>query len=301
MQSVKIKKYIEAIELEEIVCSSKNVKIVTGEVNRIGLQLVEYYEYFSEQRIQVVGNSEWSYLEKLDSDRRRSIAKKLMSYKIPCIIFTRDLKVFDEFIEEAKENSVVILKSKYTTTKFISKSSEFLDKALAKTVTVHGVLLDVYGIGILIFGKSGIGKSETALELIKRGHRFIADDAITIRKVGEEQIIGEAPPIIRNLLELRGIGIIDISRLYGIGSVREEKQIDLIIEFEEWDKKKNYDRLGLDDKHTSLLDIEVSKLNIPVKPGRNLAMIVEAAAINHRQKSMGFNAAVELEKRLLNE
>ncbi len=301
MQSVDIKNYIENVKLERIADSNQEVKIITSEVNRIGLQLVEYYEHFSPQRIQVVGNSEWSYLEKLTSDQRKIIAKKLMGYKIPCIIFTRNLEVFNEFIEEAKNSDITILRSKNTTTKFISKSSDYLDKVLAKTITVHGVLVDVYGIGILIFGKSGIGKSETALELINRGHRFIADDAIIVRRIGEEQLSGEAPLIIKNLLELRGIGIIDISRLYGIGSIREEKLIDLVIEFEEWDKKKSYDRLGLDDQHTTLLDIEISKINIPVKPGRNLAMIVEAAAINHRQKSMGFNAAAELEKRLLNE
>lgn len=301
MQSVRIEEFIENINLKVLVMPNKEISILTSEVNRIGLQLVEYYEHFASKRIQVVGNSEWSYLERLSSEKRKSIAEKLMSYKIPCVVFTRNLEVFDEFIEVAKEKEVPILRSKYSTTKFISKSLDYLDRKLAKTVTVHGVLVDVYGIGILIFGKSGIGKSETALELIKRGHRFIADDAITIRKKGEKFLVGEAPPIIKNLLEIRGIGIIDVSRLYGIGSIREEKQIDLIIEFEAWDKKKSYDRLGLEDQHTTILDYEVAKMDIPVKPGRNLAMIVEAAAINHRQKKMGFNAAVELENRMLNE
>ncbi|MEA1975572.1 MAG: HPr(Ser) kinase/phosphatase [Bacillota bacterium] len=300
MESVKIKSYIKNIKLKEIVSPNEDVDILVSEVNRIGLQLVKYYKHFSPKRIQIVGNSEWSYLNELTSEKRRSIAVKLMSYDIPCIVFTRNLEVFDEFIEEANKLNVSILQSKYHTTKFISKSSEYLDRVLAKKITVHGVLVDVYGIGILIFGKSGVGKSETALELIKRGHRFIADDAIIIRRLGETQLIGESPEIIKNLLELRGIGIIDISRLYGIGSVREEKQIDLVIEFEEWDKKKSYDRLGLDDKYTTLLDIDISKLSIPIRPGRNLAMIVEAAAINHRQKCMGFNAAEKLEKRLLN-
>lgn len=300
MKSVSIKEFALNLKLESIVEIDEERVITTSEVNRIGLQLVQYYKHFASKRIQIVGNSEYSYLKELESSERRSIADSLMSYDIPCVVFTQNLNVYDEFIEAAKEKEVPIYRTNYYTTKFISKSLDYLDRVLAKTVTIHGVLVDVYGIGILITGKSGIGKSETALELIKRGHRFIGDDAITIRKKGEESLVGEAPNIIRNLLEIRGIGIIDVSKLYGIGSVREEKIIDLVIEFDEWDKTRNYDRLGLESKNTEILDFEVAKLEIPVKPGRNLAMIVEAAAINHRQKRMGFNAAAELEDRMLN-
>lgn len=299
MDKVQIEKFIKKLKLEEVVSSDQEVFLTTSEVNRIGLQLMEYYEHFVEKRVQVVGNSEWSYLNQVSSEKRTLIANKLMSYSLPCIIFTRGLDIFDEFKEVASEKGVYLLKSTLATTKFISLALNYLDKVLAQTITKHGVLVDVYGIGILIYGKSGIGKSETALELIKRGHRFIADDAIIIRNSGDSNLIGEAPEIIKNLLEIRGIGIIDISRLYGIGSVREEKQIDLIIEFKKWDEQHSYDRLGLQDHHEELLDVKVSKIDIPVKPGRNLAMIVEAAAMNHRQKMMGFNAAVELEKRML--
>ncbi|MGM0378502.1 MAG: HPr(Ser) kinase/phosphatase [Bacillota bacterium] len=301
MKTVDIKQYIKNCNLKVINESSKEIKLSSSEVNRIGLQLVKYYEHFVSKRVQVIGNSEWSYLNGVSSKTRKDIAKKLMDYNIPCLVFTRELEIFDEFLEVAKKKDVYILSSKYATTKFTSKTLDFLDKKLAKTVTVHGVLVDVYGIGILIFGESGIGKSETALELIKRGHRFIADDAIMIRQKGEKNLSGEAPEIIKNLLEIRGIGIIDISKLYGIGSVREEKQIDLVIKFEKWDKVKSYDRLGLDDQYTDILDRKVSKLEIPVKPGRNLAMIIEAAAINHRQKEMGYNAAVDLESRMMNQ
>lgn len=300
MKSVSIKEFALNLKLESIVDIDEERVITTSEVNRIGLQLVQYYKHFASKRIQIVGNSEYSYLKELESSERRSIADSLMSYDIPCVVFTQNLDVYSEFIDAAKEKEIPIYRTKYYTTKFISKSLDYLDRVLAKTVTIHGVLVDVYGIGILITGKSGIGKSETALELIKRGHRFIGDDAITIRKKGEESLVGEAPNIIRNLLEIRGIGIIDVSKLYGIGSVREEKVIDLVIEFDEWDKTRNYDRLGLESKNTEILDFEVAKLEIPVKPGRNLAMIVEAAAINHRQKRMGFNAAAELEDRMLN-
>jgi HPr kinase/phosphorylase len=301
MNKVRIDDFIENLKLEVINQSQKEHNIKTSEVNRIGLQLIEYYEHFAKDRIQVIGNSEWSYLSKLSSDKRREIAQKLFEYEIPCLIFTRSLEVFTEFYEEALEHDVSIFRTTLATTKFMSKALDYLDKLLAETVTMHGVLVDVYGIGILIFGKSGIGKSETALELIKRGHRFISDDAIRIRKEGENALVGEAPSIIKNLLEIRGIGIIDISKLYGVGSVREEKQIDLVINLEEWDKNTSYDRLGLDNQYTEILGIEVANLIIPVKPGRNLAMIVEAAAINHRQKLMGFNAAMELDNRMNNQ
>jgi HPr kinase/phosphorylase len=300
MKSVLIKEFATNLKLKTIVECENEREITTSEVNRIGLQLVEYYKHFASKRIQIIGNSEWSYLKELESYERKSIAEKLMQYSIPCLVFTRNLEVWDEFREAAKKHDVPIYQTNYYTTKFISKSLDYLDRVLAKTVTIHGVLVDVYGIGILVTGKSGIGKSETALELIKRGHRFIGDDAITIRKRGEESLVGEAPSIIKNLLEIRGIGILDVSKLYGIGSIREEKTIDLVIEFDEWDKTRNYDRLGLEAKSTEILDFEVAKLEIPVKPGRNLAMIVEAAAINHRQKRMGFNAAAELENRMLN-
>lgn len=297
-KNVSIKQFVQDMELEVCVSSSEDTMIATSEVNRIGLQLMEFYEFFAEDRIQIIGKGEWSYLNHLESDRRRAVAETFFSYHIPCLIFTRDLEVFPEFVEVAKERNKRLLRTHDTTTKFISKVLNYLDDKLADTITLHGVLVDVHGVGILILGKSGVGKSETALELIKRGHRFIADDAIQIKKTNDNKLIGTAPDLIKNFLEIRGIGILDVSRLYGSGATRAAKFIDLVVKFELWDEKKAYDRLGIDDKFTNILDLEVAQLEIPVKPGRNLAIILEAAAINHRQKQMGYNAAIELDRRM---
>ncbi len=295
---IPITSFIKDLRLEVIVEGAEDAKIITSEVNRIGLQIMEYYEYFSEERIQVIGKSEYSYLQKLSEESRYEIATKLMQYKIPCLIFTRELEVFESFKRAARENNCYILRTDKSTTSFNSRALTYTDDKLAEAVTLHGVLVDVYGIGILIIGKSGVGKSEAALELIKRGHRFVGDDAIILRKTRDDRLLGTSPELIKNLLEIRGIGILDISKLYGIGSIRHEKFVDLVVRFEEWDKKKTYDRLGLDENYSEIMGVKVALMEMPVKPGRNLAVILEAAAINHRQKAMGYNAALELEERM---
>ncbi|QIB26894.1 HPr(Ser) kinase/phosphatase [Caloranaerobacter azorensis] len=300
MKSIPIDSLIKDMNLEIIYKPERtDIEITEKDINRPGLQLTGFYNHFAYERIQLIGNVEWSYLTSLDEKTRDERIKRLLEYRIPAIIITRNLEVFPEMVKWAKEFGRTILRTKLTTTKFTSRLINYLDDMLAPQITIHGVLVEVYGIGILITGKSGVGKSETALELIKRGHRLIADDAVEIRKVEENILRGRAPELIKYFLEIRGIGILDIKKLYGVGAVRNSKIIDLVVELEYWDDKKEYDRVGLDEEYTVILDTKVPKITIPVRPGRNLAMIVEVAARNHRQKRMGYNAAEELDKRLL--
>jgi len=245
-----------------------------------------------------MGKSEWGYFNQLTPELRAQRADEFMSKNIAGLIITRGLKVFKEFSQASQKYEKPIIVSQLSTTRLMNKGTEYLEDMLAPIVTLHGVLVDVYGIGVLIMGKSGVGKSETALELIKRGHRFVADDAIEIKRTRDNKLLGQAPELIKNFIEIRGIGIINIAKLYGIGSVRETKNIDLVVQFEAWDDNTIYDRLGLDDNYTEILGLNVSKIKIPVKPGRNLAVILEVAARNHRQKEMGYNAAQELDMRL---
>ncbi|SHH20245.1 Hpr(Ser) kinase/phosphatase [Caloranaerobacter azorensis DSM 13643] len=300
MKSIPIDSLIKDMNLEIIYKPERtDIEITEKDINRPGLQLTGFYNHFAYERIQLIGNVEWSYLTSLDEKTRDERIKRLLECRIPAIIITRNLEVFPEMVKWAKEFGRTILRTKLTTTKFTSRLINYLDDILAPQITIHGVLVEVYGIGILITGKSGVGKSETALELIKRGHRLIADDAVEIRKVEENILRGRAPELIKYFLEIRGIGILDIKKLYGVGAVRNSKIIDLVVELEYWDDKKEYDRVGLDEEYTVILDTKVPKITIPVRPGRNLAMIVEVAARNHRQKRMGYNAAEELDKRLL--
>ncbi|KGG80685.1 serine kinase [Caloranaerobacter azorensis H53214] len=300
MKSIPIDSLIKDMNLEIIYKPERtDIEITEKDINRPGLQLTGFYNHFAYERIQLIGNVEWSYLTSLDEKTRDERIKRLLEYRIPAIIITRNLEVFPEMVKWAKEFGRTILRTKLTTTKFTSRLINYLDDMLAPQITIHGVLVEVYGIGILITGKSGVGKSETALELIKRGHRLIADDAVEIRKVEENILRGRAPELIKYFLEIRGIGILDIKKLYGVWAVRNSKIIDLVVELEYWDDKKEYDRVGLDEEYTVILDTKVPKITIPVRPGRNLAMIVEVAARNHRQKRMGYNAAEELDKRLL--
>jgi len=298
MKSVSLKEFAEALDLQQSNGAELNYELNTSEINRIGLQLVGFYDHFPNSRIQIMGRSEWSYFEQLSDEVKAKRAEQFMSQDIPGLLITRGLDVFPELSEAAKKYERPILVSEESTTRFINRSTEYLEDMLAPTITVHGVLVDVYGIGVLILGKSGVGKSETALELIKRGHRFVADDAIEIKKKRDGNLLGTAPELIKNFIEIRGIGILNIAKLYGIGSVREDKQIDLVVQFELWDDNAVYDRLGLDDQYTEILDTKIAKIKIPVKPGRNLAVILEVAARNHRQKQMGYNAAQELDQRL---
>ncbi|KPU26961.1 serine kinase [Caloranaerobacter sp. TR13] len=300
MKSIPIDNLINDMNLEVIYKpENPDIEITKSDLNRPGLQLTGFYNHFAYERIQLIGNVEWSYLTSLDKKTRDERFKRLLEYPIPAIIFTRNLEVFPEMIKWAKEFGRTILRTKLTTTKFISKLINYLDDMLAPQITIHGVLVEVYGIGILITGESGVGKSETALELIKRGHRLVADDAVEIRRVEENILRGKAPELIKHFLEIRGIGILDIKRLYGVGAIRNSKVIDLVVKLEYWDDKKAYDRVGLDEDYAVILDTKVPKITIPVRPGRNLAMIVEVAARNHRQKRMGYNAAEELDKRIL--
>ena len=299
MDYITLDKLVEDLKLEVIYKASniEEVKINSNDVNRPGLQLAGYFDRFAYERLQIVGNVEWHYYNSLKEDIRYERLEKLFSYPFPAIVVSRKLPVFPEMIKFAKRYNRTILRTEHSTTKFINDLINHLDYVLAPEATVHGVLIEVYGMGILLMGKSGVGKSETALELIKRGHRLVADDAVEIKKV-EEGLRGEAPELIRHFMEIRGIGILDIERLYGVGAVKEDEFIDLVIELEFWDESKEYDRVGLDEDCIEMLGIKVPKLVIPVRPGRNLAMIVEVAARNTRQKKLGYNAAVELNNKI---
>ena len=276
----------------------KEFFVTSQDVNRAGLALAGYFEFFAYDRIHIIGMGEYAYFKNIDKETRKDILDKLFSYEIPCLIVTRGLEVDEDIIEAAKKHQKMVISSDRNTTRLINKVSNYLDNKLAPRVTVHGVLVDVYGIGVLIKGESSIGKSETALELIQRGHRLVADDAVDIVKLDDNRLIGKAPELLKYYMEIRGIGIIDVKSLYGAGAIKNDKQIELIIELEDWDQTKYYDRLGLDKEYEEILDLEVEKLVVPVKPGRNTAMIVEVAAMNFRQKVMGYDAAFEFTKKL---
>ncbi len=300
MRSVSIGELCTDLNLEVIHQSSQgDIKITVNDVNRPGLQLTGFYKSFAYERVQIIGKVEWNYFETLTPQLRKQRAKELFSYPIPCVIIARDLEVYEELLEAAKKFNIPLLRTKMATTKFVSMLISYLEDKLAPVITRHGVLVEVYGIGILMVGESGIGKSETALELIKRGHRLVADDAVEIKRVDNSTLVGSAPEVIRHFMEIRGVGILDVVQLFGVGAVRNTKAIDMVIELENWIDQKQYDRLGMDEEYSNILGVDVPKNTIPIKPGRNLAMIVEVAARNHRQKRMGFNAAETLNNRLL--
>lgn len=257
-----------------------------------------FYEYFNPERIQIIGKMEFAYLSTIDEKTRRERLQLLFAQRIPALIITRELPYFAEMLELAKEYEVPLLRSKESTSNFMSGLIAYLNLTLAPRITRHGVLIEIYGEGVFITGESGVGKSETAIELVKRGHRLVADDAVEIRKVSNISLVGSSPDNIRHFLELRGIGIINARRLFGIGAVKMTEKIDLVIELEQWNSEKVYDRMGVDTEYVSLLGVKIPSLTIPVKPGRNLAVILEVAAMNNRQKKMGYNAARELLNRL---
>ncbi|MEG2770107.1 MAG: HPr(Ser) kinase/phosphatase [Oscillospiraceae bacterium] len=279
-------------------CDLKEIQIISADINRPGLLLAGYTEYFDPTRLQVCGKVEMSYLEEKEELQRRKHIEKLFAAKPAAVIITRNLPVFDEMIEYAKQYEVPLLTSTENTSALMSALISLLSVDLAPRITRHGVLVEVYGEGLLLLGESGVGKSETAIELVKRGHRLIADDAVELRKVSNRTIVGNAPENIRHFIELRGIGIINVARVFGIGAVKPTEKIDMVIELEPWDKAKNYSRTGLENDTTTIMDVELPLSVIPVRPGRNLAVILEAAAINNRQKKMGYNAAKELMGRL---
>ena len=285
--------------LEIVFAGRGRVLLSSYSVLRPGLQFAGFFMYFDSSRIVVLGNSEYEYLRDLDPDVRRERIQTLLSYEdIPCIILARDLPVLQELIEEARKTGCPILRTEKVTTVIMNDLFFYLNKKLAPSLTMHGVLMDVSGVGILLTGHSGVGKSETAMELIKRGHRLVADDSVIIKRVSDE-LYGSSPELIRYFMELRGIGIINIKNMYGSGSILNEKKIELVMELEDWDENKTYDRLGDDTMYETILGVQVMKHAIPVKPGRNLSIIIEVAARNFRLKSMGYDAAQELISRTI--
>lgn len=299
MSSIQVDRLVKALNLEIIYSAeSTTVDIETSDFNRPGLQLAGYFEYFAKDRIQVLGKVEMTYLESLDPELRKKRLDEYFQYEIPCVIISRKMHVPDYILEAARRYKRPVFRSELVTTSLIQKLISYIGSELAPKITRHGVLVDVYGVGILLTGESGIGKSETALELIKRGHRLVADDAVEIKKVSDNRLIGEAPELIRHFMEIRGIGIIDIKSMYGVGAVINSKSIDFVFSLEFWDNNKEYDRLGLVEEYTEILGVKIPKLVIPVRPGRSLAIVVEVAARNWRLKNMGYHAARELDKRL---
>ena len=298
--SVSMAKIIKNFKLETIVMPlpEENIYISNVEVNRPGLQLCGFYQYFDNARIQIIGKSEEAFLTGFSDEEYKKRVGDFFGKKPAAVIISRNLPVSDFMKDAALKNNVPLLRTSDATSSFMSSLISFLNVELAPRVTRHGVLVEVYGEGLLILGESGVGKSETAIELVKRGHRLIADDAVEIRRVSSRSLVGSAPENIRHFIELRGIGIINARRIFGIGAVNLTSKIDLVINLEQWQSEKVYDRMGLEDQTTDILGINVPSVTIPVKPGRNLAVIIEVAAMNNRQKKMGSNAAYELLKRL---
>ena len=275
-----------------------NVELVGKEVNipdvnRPALQLAGFFEHFDSDRVQIIGYVEYTYLQTLTEERKTEIYEKMLKRKVPCVVFSRSLPPEESFLRIAQERDVPVFSTEKKTSSFMSELIRWLNVKLAPCISIHGVLVDVYGVGVLIMGESGIGKSEAALELIKRGHRLVTDDVVEIRKVSDETLVGSAPDITKHFIELRGIGIVDVKSMFGVQSVRETQNIDLVITLEDWSRDKEYDRLGLEEEYTEFLGNKVVCHSIPIRPGRNLAIIVESAAVNHRQKQMGYNAAQE--------
>ncbi len=296
---VNMQAFVKELNLTVLSGSSHDTwDLSTPEINRPGLELIGFFEHFAHERPQVMGNVEISYLESLSPDERSARLEQYFSFSIPVIIICRGLMPHKELLEIARRRDVPILQSQDSTTAFIVDAILYLNKALAPRTTKHAVLVDVYGTGILITGESGVGKSESALELIKRGHQLVADDTVDIMKVSKERLTGEAPETVRHFMEIRGIGIIDIRAMYGVGSVLLNKRIDMEIHLENWKEKKEYDRLGLSEEYTEIMGVRIPYLVIPVRPGRNLAIIIEVAARNFSLKKMGYSAAKELDRRL---
>ena len=274
------------------------LNIETSDINRPGLPFAGFWEHFAHERPQVLGLVETSYINSLDSETRRSRLEQFVSYDIPCIIICRRIEGMDDLIAMAAARSIPVYRSDIDTTRLVVNMIYFLNNHLAPHTNVHGVLVEVYGVGILITGESGVGKSESALELVKRGHRLVADDVVDVRRVSENRLVGEAPEILRYLMEIRGVGIIDIATMFGIGAVANSRTVDMVVHMETWQPGKEYDRLGLDDDQTEILGVKVPRLLLPIRPGRNVAIVLEVAARNLRLKQQGFNAARELDRRM---
>lgn len=300
MSSIKLSKVIEKMKLENLTpeIDLSNIKVTQPDINRPALQLTGFFEHFDATRLQIIGFVEYTYMESMTAEQKEEVYTKLFSFEVPAIVYCRDLEPDKELLEKANKFGVPVLSTKKSTSAFMAEIIRWLNVKLAPCISVHGVLVDVYGEGVLITGESGIGKSEAALELIKRGHRLVTDDVVEIRRVSDDTLMGTAPDITKHFIELRGIGIIDVKALFGASSVKETQGIDLVIKLEDWDKDKEYDRLGLEEEYTEYLGNKIVCHSIPIRPGRNLAIICESAAVNHRQKKMGYNAAQELYARV---
>ena len=298
-QTLGLDKIIERFELE-VLNKGKNFErcqIRKNEINRPALQILGFFEYFDPTRLQLIGKVEWTYLNNQSEEERRKCFDAFFAYPIPALILTRNLEPFPELMEMAEKHQRTILRSKEATSLLLPNLTDVLKAKLTPRITRHGVLVDVSGEGVFIMGESGVGKSETAVELLKRGHRLVADDAVEIRHIGT-RLVGSAPELIRHYIELRGIGIVDVQQLFGMSSVREEKNLDLVVNLEPWNDNTFYDRMGTNEEFTTILDMKIPSITIPVKPGRNLAIIIEVAAMNNRHKRMGYNAAQEFTKQL---
>lgn len=300
MKCVELTKLVEKMNLKELTpdVDFSETLIKLPDINRPALQLSGFFDHFASERVQIIGNVEYSYLKTMKDDDKMKMYEQFFSFHVPCLIFCRNLYPDEQLLDMATKANTPVFISEKKTSEFMSEVIRWLNVELAPRISIHGVLVDVYGVGVLIMGESGIGKSEAALELVKRGHRLISDDVVEICKVSDETLVGRAPDITRHFIELRGIGIVDVKNLFGVLSVMETGNIDLVITLEDWDKDKQYDRLGLEEEYTEFLGNKVVCHQLPIRPGRNLAIIVETAAINHRQKQMGYNAAQELYRRV---
>ena len=294
--TVTLKQIIDEFRLEILYCPGDpaNILISENDITRPGLQLMGFYEYFNPERLQIIGKMEFAYLSTLEENERTEHLRMLFEQHIKCLCLSRGLPCFAEMLTLAQQYDIPVLRTSESTSHFTSNLLSFLNLHLAPRVTRHGVLIEIYGEGIFITGESGVGKSECAIELVKRGHRLVADDAVELRKVSNTNLVGTSPENIRHFLELRGIGIINVRRLFGMGAVKLQQEIDMIIELEPWDSSKTYDRMGVDEQYANILGVKVPSMTIPVKPGRNTAVIMEVAAMNSRQKKMGYNATEEL-------
>ena len=300
MYTVSLNEFIKKMKVVNLTpeVDIENIEITQTDTNRPALQLADFFDYFDNHRVQIIGQVEYTYMEKIGVEKSAQMLGKIMSYKVPCIVFCRDLPVAEEYKKVSKEMGIPILRSDKDTSSFSAECTRWLKVKLAPRISIHGVLVDIYGEGVLITGESGIGKSEVALELIHRGHRLVSDDVVEIKKISDAELIGSAPEITRHFIELRGIGIIDAKTLFGVESFKNNQKIDLVIKLEEWNKDQEYDRMGLEETYIEYLGNKVVCHQIPIRPGRNVAIICESAAVNYRQKKMGYNAARELYNRV---
>ncbi len=300
MSSVLLSTLVEEFSLEIAYRATdyEQIRLTVEDVARPGLQLSGYFDHFEPMRLQVLGNVETSYLQRMDSSQRAMMFDRLFSYKVPALLIARNLEIDPQCLAMAQKHNITLLRTQEATSTIVSAIIAYLKAALAPCVTRHGVLMEIYGEGVLLMGESGMGKSETAVELVKRGHRLIADDAVEIRKVASNHLMGTAPELIRNYVELRGIGIINVAKLFGMGAVKAENEVDLVINVVPWKNHEVYDRIGLEDQHMEILGVNIPMYTIPVSPGRNLAVIMEVAAMNNRQRKMGYNPALEFTQQI---